>query len=423
MPPATFSRKSKAITIVPLALLSGAWTVSLVSFSADAAPSANHNLPDGTGVPSKAIEAPASVPIPGVIAPGVPAGTADSVIAGVSTSGIPAPALAAYQRAAQIINSADKSCNISWELLAAIGRVESDHGRSGGNVLNAKGVSEPGVYGPELNGKHNTQAIADTDNGQIDKDTAFDRAVGPMQFIPSTWQVVKVDADGDGVRNPQDINDAALATAVYLCSGTEHLGNRSGQEAAVYRYNHSHDYVNLVLRIMEAYAAGDYTSVPSGSYAGTLFSPSYSSAISHRRHAAKVRHEAGGSATAPVGPTGTGAGTTTPGDAPTGTAGSDDGAGSAEAGNPLKAVTDGVGALASALPSPLASAVVPVLSTLTQALNFCSAQFAAIPDPLSLLKPLTTACAAKVQGQTQVDAASLIPNTLDQILGWLTPKK
>ena len=38
----------------------------------------------------------------------------------------------------------------------------------------------------------------DTDGGELDKDTVYDRAVGPMQFIPSTWAVVKVDADGDG---------------------------------------------------------------------------------------------------------------------------------------------------------------------------------------------------------------------------------
>ena len=100
-----------------------------------------------------------------------------------------------------------------------------------------------------------------------------------MQFIPSTWHLVKVDADGDSKRNPQDMDDAALATAVYLCSGKDNLSTRKGQEAAVYRYNHSQDYVNLVLRIMEAYSSGDYSAVPSGTQGGTSFSPSYSSAI------------------------------------------------------------------------------------------------------------------------------------------------
>jgi hypothetical protein len=224
-----------------------------------------------------------------VIAPAVPNGSADSVVSGASTNGIPAPALAAYQRGAQIINAADKSCNIPWELIAAIGRVESDHGRYGGNTLTEDGVSKPGIYGIALNGKNGTQAINDTDGGQLDKDPVYDRAVGPMQFIPSTWQVVKVDADGDDQRNPQDMDDAALATAVYLCSGKDNLSARTGQEAAVLRYNHSQDYVNLVLRIMEAYSSGDYTAVPSGTYGGTSYSPSYSSAIDKSYKVAKER--------------------------------------------------------------------------------------------------------------------------------------
>ena len=196
------------------------------------------------------------MPVPGVIAPAVPEGSADSVVSGASSNGIPSPALAAYQRGAQIIDAADTSCNIPWELIAAIGRVESDHGRYGGNTLTEDGVSKPGIYGIALNGKNGTQAINDTDGGQLDNDTVYDRAVGPMQFIPSTWQVVKVDADGDGKRNPQDIDDAALATSVYLCSGKDNLSTRQGQEAAVFRYNHSQDYVNLVLRLMEAYSSG-----------------------------------------------------------------------------------------------------------------------------------------------------------------------
>jgi hypothetical protein len=85
-----------------------------------------------------------------------------------------------------------------------------------------------------------------------------------MQFLPSTWSVVGVDADGDGVRNPQDIDDAALGTAVYLCSGSDDLGTDAGRHAAVYRYNHSPSYVDMVLAIRDAYLQGDFTSVPNG---------------------------------------------------------------------------------------------------------------------------------------------------------------
>jgi hypothetical protein len=75
---------------------------------------------------------------------------------------------------------------------------------------------------------------------------------------------VGVDADGDGLRNPQDIDDAALGTAVYLCSGSDDLGTDAGRRGAVYRYNHSQSYVDLVLAIMDAYLQGDFTSIPNG---------------------------------------------------------------------------------------------------------------------------------------------------------------
>jgi len=85
-----------------------------------------------------------------------------------------------------------------------------------------------------------------------------------MQFIPSTWAIVGVDADNDGRRNPQDIFDAALASAVYLCSGSDDLSTETGQRSAVFRYNHSQRYVDLVLAIEQAYLAGDYSEVPNG---------------------------------------------------------------------------------------------------------------------------------------------------------------
>ncbi|MBF4163869.1 lytic transglycosylase domain-containing protein [Nocardioides acrostichi] len=275
-----FGRVHKAVTLVPLGLVSAAWTASVVStpvldsVSAEGdQPAPAASLPDGTSVPSEAIEAPASVSTPKALSVNPGGASARQVVATSSSSSIPAAALSAYQRAEAVINSADKTCNLPWQLVAAIGRVESDHGRYGGNVLTAKGVSKPGIIGPALNGKHGTQAISDTDGGQLDGDTKWDHAVGPMQFIPSTWSVVGVDADGDAQRNPQDIDDAALATAVYLCSGNEDLSTTAGQEKAVYRYNHSQAYVDLVLKIMDAYASGDYTAVPTNVSAAGVLAP------------------------------------------------------------------------------------------------------------------------------------------------------
>jgi hypothetical protein len=217
-------------------------------------------------LPEEAIEAPASLSARDGLGLSVH-GDTQQIIARSSTNGIPADALAAYQRAESVINSADWSCNVPWELIAAIGRVESNHGQYAGNTLNDQGVSVPGVYGPVLDGKNGTQAIMDTDGGQLDKDEVYDRAVGPMQFIPSTWSAVKVDADGDGQRNPQDIDDAALATAIYLCSGDDDLSGTAGQRASVFRYNHSQAYVDLVLSIMDAYSDDDLTWVPNSATA------------------------------------------------------------------------------------------------------------------------------------------------------------
>jgi membrane-bound lytic murein transglycosylase B len=270
-----FSRLHKATALVPLALLSAAWTASLtgIGLGTAVADDATSTLPDGSSVPTQAIEAPASVSSPSSVAPAAATGDTSQIIATASTSGIPSAALAAYQRAEAVINSADESCEIPWQLIAAIGRVESDHGRFGGNTLSDEGVAEPGIYGIALNGKNNTQNITDTDAGQYDADTKYDRAVGPMQFIPSTWSVVGVDGDNDGKRNPQDIDDAALATSVYLCSGDDDLSTDQGQRASVYRYNHSNDYVDLVISIMQAYMDGDYTSVPNGTTSAGVFLP------------------------------------------------------------------------------------------------------------------------------------------------------
>ncbi len=248
------------------------WRASALRPPPSPAPQSPATLPDGTTVPTEAIEAPASVSSTRSPARAVDGGLGREA-QNASAAGIPAAALAAYQRAETVINAADKSCNLSWQLVAAIGRVESDHGRYGGNTLNDEGLATPGIFGIALDGTNNTQAIRDTDAGQYDSDARWDRAVGPMQFIPSTWSVVGVDGDNDGKRNPQDIDDAALASAVYLCSGNDDLSTVAGQRASVFRYNHSDDYVDLVLSFMNAYMSGDYTSVPNGVSSAGYFAP------------------------------------------------------------------------------------------------------------------------------------------------------
>src|ERR1700712_5570226 len=167
--------------------------------------------------------------------------------------GIPAVALEAYQRSAVVIDSADPTCQLDWSLLAAIGQVESDHGQVGGSHLDRNGVARPGIVGPRLDGHHGTSVVRDTDAGRLDGDRRFDRAVGPMQFLPSTWAAVAVDGDADGRRDVQDIDDASLGSAVYLCADHGDLATRAGRQAAVLRYNHSQAYVDRVLAIAHDY--------------------------------------------------------------------------------------------------------------------------------------------------------------------------
>jgi len=395
---ARFSTFQKATALVPLALLSGAWTTSLTVTSAGAE-GQDGRLPDGTSIPDQALKAPASVSRPGEIAPGVPTGSARKVLADASTNGIPSAALSAYQRAAQVIDSADKSCKIDWPLIAAIGRVESNHGRYGGNTLDADGVSRPGIYGIALDGSNGTSKVADSDAGQYDNDPRLDRAVGPMQFIPSTWSVVGVDGDGDGRRNPQDIDDAALATAVYLCSGDEDLSSAAGQRSAVYRYNHSQDYVDLVLSIMAAYAEGDYSSVPTSSAGTTTFTPDYGDSVMasgvtgyHRPKSHRVRSGStprGGSAPSAAGTPGT---RVTPG-ATGSTAGGSGGSGSLTAQAPSSP--------ASKPPAP----VTQTLSALDKAKQTCQNSFTAAQ--ISALGGLT-ACGNAVLNQGLSAVTSLL---------------
>ena len=188
-------------------------------------------------------------------------GIPSALPASMSANGIPALALAAYQRAAALVDAADSACRIDWALVAAIGKVESDHGRYGGNGIDRDGTVRPGIYGIPLNGSNETAVVHDTDGGGMDRDQTWDRAVGPMQFIPGTWRTVGVDANGDGRKDPQNITDAATATAVYLCSGPGDLSTDSGARSAVLRYNQSAAYANQVLALAAGYRGG-YTVVP-----------------------------------------------------------------------------------------------------------------------------------------------------------------
>jgi hypothetical protein len=171
----------------------------------------------------------------------------------LTVADIPMPALAAYQRATTVINLADDRCHLDWELVAALGKVLTDHGRVDGSELDAEGVARPAVVGQRLTGRHGTPRVADTDAGLLDKDSKVDRAVGPMLLLPAVWSVVSVDADSDGRRNPQDVEDAALGAAVLLCAGPGDFRNASHVRSEVRRYHSGAGYTKSVLGVRAAY--------------------------------------------------------------------------------------------------------------------------------------------------------------------------
>lgn len=181
-------------------------------------------------------------------------------------SQIPATALAAYQRAASIITAADSTCQLSWTLLAAVGEIVSNHG-----IVGRRGTVDDGIPIPlptpspaaagdivgrmltDLNGT----ILPDTEAGRLDGDPRHDRPVGPLLIAPTIWAVVGVDGDADGSRDPQDIDDAALAAAVVLCSRSENLTDPTNRAGALAQLNANPIFIRLTLAVDVIYQRSD----------------------------------------------------------------------------------------------------------------------------------------------------------------------
>jgi membrane-bound lytic murein transglycosylase B len=166
---------------------------------------------------------------------------------------IPSMALAAYRNAERLMALAAPNCGISWNLLAGIGRIESLHANNG--ATDAHGTAVRPIYGPALDGSLPGNEIivqGMAPNGQ----PTYARAMGPMQFLPGTWARYASDGDGDGRADPQNLFDASLAAARYLCSGGLNLRDQSQVLSAILRYNNSMPYAENVLGWAAAYATG-----------------------------------------------------------------------------------------------------------------------------------------------------------------------
>ncbi|MFB6845725.1 lytic transglycosylase domain-containing protein [Streptomyces sp. NPDC056373] len=183
---------------------------------------------------------------------------------GTTEAGIPATVLDAYKKAEAALREAKPGCNLPWQLLAAIGRVES--GQARGGRVDAGGTTIKKILGPELDG-NGFALIKDTDDGAYDGNSKYDQAVGPMQFIPSTWAWAGRDGNADGKKDPNNVYDAALAAGHYLCRNDWDLSQQGDLDRAILSYNNSRDYLNLVMRWLEYYRKGTHE-VPDGT--GTL---------------------------------------------------------------------------------------------------------------------------------------------------------
>lgn len=213
---------------------------------------------------------------------------------------IPLVTLNAYVIGSRVLAEEQPRCGITWWMLAGIGAIESNHGQFGDTTVDINGYPVDPITGPALDGRilegaefvtdeaaapaatdqttstpivvtevvgeaavaappteegadvvvpviKRLALIKDTDDGKYDGDRTYDRAVGPMQFIPQTWRQYGEDANFDGDVDPQNLYDAAVASARYLCRAAGNMTTEDGQRRAYFAYNHDDEYTQNVL--------------------------------------------------------------------------------------------------------------------------------------------------------------------------------
>ncbi|MFE0462279.1 NlpC/P60 family protein [Kitasatospora sp. NPDC058965] len=176
-----------------------------------------------------------------------------------AVSDIPARMMSAYVRAASAVGQLDPQCKgMTWQLLAGVGKVESGHA-AGHSIDAGTGLITPPIIGPILDGSGaggNTTPVMDTDHGRWDGNATYDAAVGPMQFLPSTFAAYAARVrpqDSGASANPNNADDATLAAALYLCDDGKDLTDPNILRTSILRYNNSSAYVDEVVRWMRQY--------------------------------------------------------------------------------------------------------------------------------------------------------------------------
>ncbi len=240
-------------------------------------------------------------PVTGEAAPANPGDFADRVIAkaevyaGYATAvaveavgweplvalGIPEHAARAYAKAMELIAGIEPGCAIDVAYLAGFGFMESGHGTVAVDPVTgepdrppprapvtwdpATGESRPRIFGALLDGSGaggnvtpRPNTLSPADRSFYGQDEPYLRAVGPTQFMPATWEGVRpvADGNGDGVADPFNYYDGALATAVKACRDGGGLAGEADQRRAALAYNGSPSYAAGVLAKAAEYRAG-----------------------------------------------------------------------------------------------------------------------------------------------------------------------
>lgn len=213
--------------------------------------------PSGGVQPSAPVTGTGGAGAPTPTLPAPPARPADALATWATkvggALGIPETAVQAYGYAQLALAQLDPQCHLNWTTLAAIGAVQSQHGQLGGAILLPSGRSQPPIQSPPLDGLQGRPLVRDTDAGAFDGDPAFDRQMGPMKLLPSQWQQFAVDADGDGILDPYDIDDATVTLGRLLCAGGADLSSATGWHAAIGRYQAGATFGAAVFAVADDY--------------------------------------------------------------------------------------------------------------------------------------------------------------------------
>jgi membrane-bound lytic murein transglycosylase B len=166
---------------------------------------------------------------------------------------VPTVAMAAYGYAQLSLESTKPQCHLNWATLAGIGEVESQNGQKGGAVLSPTGRSIPAILGPALDGNDGRELVRDTDAGAFDGDPNFDHRMGPLGILPAAWKLYAIDADADGILDPYDVDDSALAMARLLCSSGQDLSTFDGWTKAIALQHSGDAYAKSVFDAADSY--------------------------------------------------------------------------------------------------------------------------------------------------------------------------